>query len=86
MSVDRQLMAALAGNSGQGIQTDSVLKRELAKIMLADPAGIVSYYILNKKLNGKPLYDPTNKTDIRIIGPWPTPSTSIAPTTRAQPI
>ena len=68
MSVDRQLMAALAGNSGQGIQTDSVLKRELAKIMLADPAGIVSYYILNKKLNGKPLYDPTNKTDIRIIG------------------
>ncbi len=36
--------------------------------MLADPAGIVSYYILNKKLNGKPLYDPTNKTDIRIIG------------------
>lgn len=68
MSVDRQLMAALAGNSDGGIHADSVLKRELAKIMLADPAGIVSYYILNKKLNGKPLYDPANKTDIRIIG------------------
>lgn len=68
MSVDRQLMAAIAGNASGRVEVDSLLKRELAKMMLADPAGIVSYYILNKQLNGKPLYDPANKTDIRIIG------------------
>lgn len=68
MSVDRQLMAAVTSNASGQLEVDSILKRELARMMLADPAGIVSYYILNKQLNGRPLYDPANKTDIRIIG------------------
>ncbi len=40
------------------------LNRAIAK----DPAGIVSYYFVNKQVAGRPLYDPLDKTDFKIIG------------------
>ncbi|MCD8393269.1 MAG: DUF4369 domain-containing protein [Bacteroidales bacterium] len=47
---------------------DSLTKRDLAQIALADPAGIVAYYIIQKTVNGMPLYNPANRQDLRVIG------------------
>ncbi|MCC8038896.1 MAG: DUF4369 domain-containing protein [Bacteroidales bacterium] len=47
---------------------DSVTKRSLSQIALADPAGIVAYYIIQKTVNGVPLYNPANRQDLRVIG------------------
>ena len=35
---------------------------------MADPSGIVAYYTINKYIGGKPLFDPLNDNDLRIIG------------------
>ena len=37
-------------------------------MLLADPAGIVTYYIISKKVDGKPLFNPAVKEDLRLIG------------------
>lgn len=44
------------------------MKRELAQLMLVDPAGITSYYIINKSVDGAPLFDPRDHSDLKIIG------------------
>lgn len=66
MSADKKVMDAL--RSGVSLNTDSTLKRELGKILLGNPSGIVSYYIINKRVQGVPLFNPANKADLRIIG------------------
>lgn len=43
-------------------------KRKLAEQIVADPKGIVAYYAINKYLDGKPLFDPLDNEDLRIIG------------------
>lgn len=48
--------------------TDSLLKRQLGGMIISDPAGIVSYYIINRQVNGQRLFDPSNRRDNRIIG------------------
>lgn len=69
MEVDRQLRAAMTGrNSLSNIETDSVLKRELGRMLLGDPSGIVSYYIINKRIGNASLFNPANKSDLRLIG------------------
>lgn len=68
MEVDRKVFAA-AGNKGwQSIVADSALKRDLAEMLLANPSDIVAYYIINKKIGGTPLFNPSNPSDIRVIG------------------
>lgn len=47
---------------------DSLLKRELGGMIIADPAGIVSYYIINKQINGKRIFNPDNRRDNKVIG------------------
>lgn len=67
MAVDRKVMDA-ARHNGNSAADDSILKRELASMMLGNPSGIVSYYIINKHVHGVPLFDPRKKSDLRIIG------------------
>lgn len=45
-------------------------KKQLAKQILADEygSGIVAYFIINKYINGHPLFDPMNDYDMKIIG------------------
>lgn len=65
MAVDNLIKSnAATGNA----KSDSLLKRELGGMIISDPSGIVAYYIINKQLNGKSLFDPRNKSDNRIIG------------------
>lgn len=65
--VDSLLNSRAAANSGV-FSTDSILKRELTGMILADPSGIVAYYIINKSLSGHLLFNPENRADIRVIG------------------
>lgn len=51
-----------------GTDTDS-LKRQVSQLLLTDPAGIAAYYIINKQLpGGAPLFNPSDRSDVRIIG------------------
>lgn len=68
MAVDRRLRAAILGSGVSAVSRDTMLKRELGGMILGDQTGIVSYYIINKKIGGIPLFDPANKGDLRIIG------------------
>ncbi len=68
MNVDRRLMDVASRNGIGSIATDSLLKRELGGMLLGDPAGIVSYYIINKKIGGVSVFNPNDKRDLRIIG------------------
>ena len=38
-------------------------KRELAQQLVATPASVLAYYIINKQINGVPLFDFTNRVD-----------------------
>lgn len=68
MIVDSLLMNSANQHGVTTVVNDENLKHELGQILLADPAGIVTYYIISKKINGKPLYNPANKMDLRYIG------------------
>lgn len=68
MHVDKRIRDAIAKDGAESVCNDSILKRELGGMMLGDPAGIVSYYIINKRVGGKLLFNPSKKSDNRIIG------------------
>lgn len=53
---------------GRAAVTDSLLKRELSGMIMGDMSSIVSYYIINKEIGGRRLFDPADKGDLRIIG------------------
>lgn len=66
MKIDKEAMRFASGKG-----TDAELqtwKDQLARQIVADPSGIVAYYTINKYINGKPLFDPMNDNDLRIIG------------------
>ena len=66
MKLDKE---ALQLANGKG--TDAELKAwkdKLSRQIVADPSGIVAYYSINKYINGKPLFDPLDDNDLRIIG------------------
>lgn len=44
------------------------LKKDLARLILIQPSGITSYYIINKTLDGQPIFDPSNPKDVKVIG------------------
>lgn len=68
MAVDRMMIDAAARLGIESAASDSAFKRTLANTLLADPSGIVAYYIINKRIGGQPLFNPSNKLDLRIIG------------------
>lgn len=66
--VDSLLRAEVSFAGAQAVTANAALKRELGKMILADPAGIVPYYIISKRVGGQPLFNPAIKEDLRIIG------------------
>ena len=61
-------MDAVRAKGAESALTDSELKRELAQTILADPSGIVAYYIISKQINGRYLFNPADRMDNRVIG------------------
>lgn len=67
MRVDKLVNDAVA-KSGVTALNDSTLKRQVGQIILENPAGIVAYYAINKKVGDTPLFNIADKADLRIIG------------------
>ena len=66
MAIDKQAM-----KFAKGTADPAELERwklDLSKQIVADPSGIVAYYTINKFIGSKPLFDPMNDNDLRIIG------------------
>ena len=66
MKIDKEAMQFAAGK-GTAAERQA-WKDKLARQIAADPSGIVAYYTINKYIDGKPLFDPMNDNDLRIIG------------------
>lgn len=65
MKIDKDAIKYARGASGEKM---AQWKRSLANMVVADPGGIVSYYIINKYIQGQPLFDPADDSDIKVIG------------------
>ncbi len=66
--VDKKISAVVRERGEGAVATDSLLKRELAGMLLGDPSGVVAYYIINKKVGATPIFNPADKKDLKIIG------------------
>ena len=66
MKIDKEAMR-FAGGKGSAAELQT-WKDTLSRQIVADPSGIVAYYTINKYIDGKPLFDPLNDNDLRIIG------------------
>lgn len=66
MKIDKEAMK-FAGGKGTAAELQA-WKDQLARQIVVDPSGIVAYYTINKYIDGKPLFDPMNDSDLRIIG------------------
>ena len=80
MNIDKKIAAVVAKGGEQAAGTDSILKRELSEMVLGDNLGLISYYIINKRVGNTRIFDPNNKKDIRIIGAVANKFTSQRPT------
>lgn len=47
---------------------DSAMLRNLASVMLQDSTGVISYYLINKTIGGKPLFDPATRQGMSMLG------------------
>ncbi|WP_407403357.1 redoxin domain-containing protein [Sodaliphilus sp.] len=65
MKIDKEAQGLSSNASPAQIKA---FKDKLAKEIIVDPAGIVAYYVINKNINGRPLFDPLDDSDLRIIG------------------
>lgn len=66
--VDSLLAASASASGASAVVNDQALKRRLGQMLIADPAGIVTYYIISKTIDGRPLFNAADKTDRRYIG------------------
>ena len=66
MKIDQEAMQ-FAGGKGTEAELKA-WKDKQARQIAADPNGIVAYYLINKYIDGKPLFDPMNDSDLRFIG------------------
>lgn len=67
MNIDRQA-SAFAKKGDTSSDAFNKWKDELSRNLVKDPAGIVSFYLINKFIGDKPLFDPLDKKDFKIIG------------------
>lgn len=68
MHVDQRINKFLTTHKVADLDTASMLKRELGGMIIGDPAGIVSYYIVNKQVKGRRLFRPDVRSELGIIG------------------
>lgn len=59
-------VVAKGGNAAAGY--DPELKRKLAEQVLRDPSGIVAYYTVFRRVGDVQVFDPADRSDLRIIG------------------
>ena len=63
------LIASTVSKQGEAaVAYDPELKRALSEMILRDPAGIVAYYTIFRRVGNTLIFDPAQKSDLRIIG------------------
>lgn len=68
MEAEQLIASTVASKGVDGAVADSNLKRKLADMALSDSIGVISYYLINKTIGGKPVFDDGDKADLRVIG------------------
>lgn len=68
VAIDRMIADAVAAKGTEGALTDSVLKTRLNEIAINDSTCIAAYYIINKNIGGRALYDLSQRRDLGIVG------------------
>ncbi len=68
MEADHKIMDAAKEKGEAAVASDSILKRELSEMILADQSGLVAYYIINKRIGDTQLFNPQDRKDLRMIG------------------
>ncbi len=68
LAIDRMIARSVADNGNEGALADSVLKAQLNDIAIADSTCIAAYYIVNKTIAGRPLYDLSRRRDLGVVG------------------
>ena len=68
MNVDRMIAESIAAVGIDSTLVNAPLKKTLNEILLADSTGLVAYYVINKTLGNKPLYNPNVRKDLNMIG------------------
>ena len=67
-SLDSVLNASIAERGAALTLADKALKHGLFTIAYEDPSILSVYYLINKTVDGKPLYDMANAADLRLYG------------------
>lgn len=65
-AVDSLLQATIAQHGAEYAVTDSLTKRELFKIAHSDPSVVTLYYLVNKTVGGRQLFDLAQPFDLRL--------------------
>ena len=65
-SVDSLLQTVIAQHGTDFALTDSLTKRELFKIAHSDPSVVTLYYLVNKSVGGRQLFDLSRPYDLRL--------------------
>lgn len=68
MSRIDSLVAAAGSRLGNAAAADPELRRELAQAAIADSSSIIAYYVLNKSVGGRTVFDPADAFGNRIYG------------------
>lgn len=66
--VDHRINDFLKSHRTEDLDTAVTLKRELGGMVLQNPSGIVSYYIVQKQVKGRPLFRIDNRRELGVIG------------------
>lgn len=66
--VDHRINDFVAKNGAIAIDTATYLKRELSEMVLSNPNSIVAYYIVQKQVNGRPLFRKNVRKELGVIG------------------
>lgn len=67
-SVNDLIAKTVAAEGAEAVAYNPDLKRSLAETILRDPSGIVAYYTIFKSVGDNRLFDPADKSDLRMIG------------------
>ncbi len=67
-TVNDIIKRAVATRGERAVATDADLKRALTNQILGDPAGVVAYYTIFRKVGNTPLFNPEERADLRVIG------------------
>lgn len=67
-TIDSLIAATVAEKGEAAAATDSLMKRNLAQLIIASNDPLASYYVVNKRIGGQAVFNPASKRDLAVIG------------------